>query len=184
MRPSTGRRWTSARRCASGRCTWRRFSATGCGADHLGPVRGVRPDLMMRSVRAASRSFLLAVAVLATFSSACAGRSLKGAGRARQPDSGIAGKALFGPTCPVERPGETCVRPYRATIVIRRETTHRLVARVRSSAQGRFRIALSPGTYLLVPQNGSPYPRSSPQLATVRRHHYTHVVISYDSGIR
>jgi hypothetical protein len=145
----------------------------------------------MHSLRATSRNFAVALAALAAFCGACAGRALgdasvgrAAAGGARHLDSGIAGTVMFGPTCPVERPGMTCERPYEATIAIRRERNHRLVARVQSSAQGRFRISLARGTYLLVPQNGRPYPRSSPQLVTVRSHHYTHVVISYDSGIR
>ena len=91
---------------------------------------------------------------------------------------------LFGPTCPVQRIGQTCVRPYQATITIRSEATGRVVARARSSANGRFRIPLAPGSYLLVPQAGRPYPRSSPQTTTVHRHRYTSVVIAYDSGIR
>jgi hypothetical protein len=104
--------------------------------------------------------------------------------RSSHPDSGIRGRVLLGPTCPVQRIGQTCVRPYQATITIRNEGTGKLVARVRSSANGRFRVALAPGTYLLVQHTGRPYPRSSPQTATVRSHRYTRVVISYDSGIR
>jgi hypothetical protein len=101
-----------------------------------------------------------------------------------QRDSGITGEVRIGPTCPVERPGKVCERPYQATITIRREPAHSRVARVQSSASGHFRIALAPGRYLLTPQNGRPYPRSSPQIATVHSHRYTTVRISYDSGIR
>ena len=50
------------------------------------------------------------------------------------------------------------------------------IARVRSSALGRFRIALAAGTYR--------QPRGAPQAATVSSHRYTTVLISYDSGIR
>jgi hypothetical protein len=98
--------------------------------------------------------------------------------------SGISGKVMIGPTCPVERPGRVCERPYQTTITIRREPKRTLVTRVHSSATGHFRVALAPGTYLLIPQNSRPYPRSSPQLATVHSHRYTTVLISYDSGIR
>ena len=34
-----------------------------------------------------------------------------GAARASPPNSGIRGIVLYGPTCPVERPGHTCERP-------------------------------------------------------------------------
>ena len=91
---------------------------------------------------------------------------------------------MIGPTCPVERPGRVCERPYQTSITIRREPKGTVGARVQSSATGQFRIALAPGTYLLTPRNAHPYPRSSPRLATVHSHRYTSVVIHYDSGIR
>jgi hypothetical protein len=102
----------------------------------------------------------------------------------RQLDSGIVGEVKIAPTCPVERPGRVCERAYQATITIRRQPTDALVARVQSSATGHFKIALAPGRYLLIPQNSRPYPRSSPQTATVHSHRYTSVRITYDSGIR
>ena len=58
------------------------------------------------------------------------------------------------------------------------------MARVRSASDGRFRISLAPGRYLLLPHNGRPYPRSSAQVATVYSHRYTTVLIRYDTGIR
>jgi len=102
--------------------------------------------------------------------------------RAHHPDSGIRGRVLAGPTCPVQRVGHPCVRPYQATIAIRSGPTSRLAARVRSSATGRFTVALAPGRYLVVPQTGRPYPRSPPQTATVHPHRYTSVLISYDTA--
>jgi hypothetical protein len=99
-------------------------------------------------------------------------------------DSGLHGHVLYGPTCPVERAGHSCVRPYQATISILREPTRRLVATARSAADGRFSVRLLPGRYLLEPQSGRPYPRSTPQTVTVHAHRYSTVTISYDSGIR
>jgi hypothetical protein len=99
-------------------------------------------------------------------------------------DSGVRGRALYGPTCPVQRVGESCTRPYQATIAIRSEPANRVVARARSSPAGYFRASLAPGRYLLVPQSGRPYPRSTPQPIVVHPHRYTFVTISYDSGIR
>ncbi|MGH2831549.1 MAG: hypothetical protein ACRDK2_02135 [Solirubrobacteraceae bacterium] len=105
-------------------------------------------------------------------------------GSAGQLDSGVRGRVLYGPTCPVQRVGQTCTRPYQATISIRSKPTNRLVARVRSSISGHFSIRLAPGRYLLTLQNGHPFPRSSPQTITVHSHRYTSVIINYDSGIR
>jgi hypothetical protein len=123
-------------------------------------------------------SFAIALAVvsIAVSDAAAAGT--------RQLDSGIVGEVKIAPTCPVERPGRVCERAYQATVTIRREPTHALVARVQSSATGHFKIALAPGRYLLIPQNSRPYPRSSPVLTTVHSHRYTAVRITYDSGIR
>jgi hypothetical protein len=93
---------------------------------------------------------------------------------------------LVGPTCPVEQIGHPCDRQVRFTamITIRREPAGDVVARVRASTGKRFRVALRPATYLLVPQSGHPFPRSSSQTVVVRGHRYTSVVVRYDTGIR
>lgn len=99
------------------------------------------------------------------------------------PDSGLNGRVLIGPACPIAGAGQKCFRPYKATIAIRTADSGRLVAKVRSSANGLFRVTLVPGTYRLVPQTGRPYPRASAQTATVRRDRYTSVVIYYNEGL-
>jgi hypothetical protein len=98
--------------------------------------------------------------------------------------SGIRVHVIYGPTCPVQRIGETCTRPYRATITVRREPGNRFVASVRSSVAGQFSLPLLPGRYLLTPRAGHPFPTAMAQTVTVHRHRYTRVTISYDSGIR
>jgi hypothetical protein len=99
-------------------------------------------------------------------------------------DSGVRGKVLYGPTCPVERVGEPCVEPYRATLRIRRRASHKLVATTRSDAQGRFKVPLAPGRYVIVPVSGRPYPNAAPKPVRVERHRFTRVTITFDSGIR
>jgi len=116
---------------------------------------------------------------------AIAGLALGTAGASpSRPDSGVRGVVLYGPTCPVQRPGQTCVRPYRAWITIRRQASDTVVTRVRSAANGRFSARLVAGRYLLVPRNGKPFPRAQSQTVTVSRHHFTAVTIRFDSGIR
>jgi hypothetical protein len=144
---------------------------------------------MMWRVRPSRWTVAAALAAMSVSVLACGSRGgglplASAASSPRQGDAGITGEVRISPTCPVERPGKVCERPYQATITIRREPRDTLVARVRSSATGHFLIALVPGTYLLMPQNGHPYPRSSPLLTTVHTHHYTAVVIRYDTGIR
>ena len=101
-----------------------------------------------------------------------------------RPDSGVHGLVLYGPTCPVQRPGQTCVRPFRASVTIRREPAGTLAALAQSGADGRFTARLRAGHYLLQPHNGKPYPRAQPQVISVSRYHFTSVTIRFDSGIR
>jgi hypothetical protein len=105
-------------------------------------------------------------------------------GAQSRPDSGIRGQVLYGPTCPVQRPKQTCERPYQASITIRRQPGGTLVARVRSGTDGRFTARLTAGSYLLTPRNGKPYPRAQSQTVAVHRHRFTAVTIRFDSGIR
>lgn len=116
---------------------------------------------------------------------AVAALSIGTAGAAQQrSDSGIHGLVLYGPTCPVQRPGHSCVRPFEASITIKREPDGTVAALVRSGADGRFTARLRAGRYLLQPHNGKPYPRARPRLISVSRHHFTSVTIRFDSGIR
>jgi hypothetical protein len=58
------------------------------------------------------------------------------------------------------------------------------VAEVRSDPDGRFRIILEPGTYMLRPASAAIYPQAPAQAVTVARDKFTPVRIVYDSGIR
>jgi hypothetical protein len=89
----------------------------------------------------------------------------------------------IGPISPVEQPGVPNDKPYAATIVIKR-TDGSVVAQVRSGEDGRFTVKLTPGTYVLEPQNGQPLPRAETQQVTVSPHTFTEVSVAYDSGIR
>jgi hypothetical protein len=98
--------------------------------------------------------------------------------------SGIRGRVLYGPTCPVARVGQSCTRPYQAWVSVRLERSGLLVTRVRSSVEGYFSVRLRAGEYVLVPQTGRPFPRSERQTVTVRPGRYTSVTVRFDSGIR
>jgi hypothetical protein len=100
---------------------------------------------------------------------------------------GIDITTLTGPTCPVQREGQTCTRPLAAIVVVTRadgstaETVH-------TSANGTARVALPPGTYTLsgqLPPGGGPFPRPpAPTKATVRPGSFVSVQIIFDTGIR
>ena len=90
------------------------------------------------------QSFAVIVSVVAL------GFSGQIAGARQALDSGVKGKVLYGPTCPVQRVGETCVRPYRAKFRVLNQSTRAVVATTRSGADGRQREQDS-GSIWLVP---------------------------------
>jgi hypothetical protein len=98
-------------------------------------------------------------------------------------NSGIAGEVILRPVSPVERPGMINQRPYEAVIGVK-NGAGRIIAEVRSDPDGRFRIVLEPGTYVLQPESPAIYPHAPAQTVTVTRDHFTPVHIVYDSGIR
>jgi hypothetical protein len=74
---------------------------------------------------------------------------LRAAGPSR---TGLAGRAVAGPTCPVEQPGDpACApRPVAGTeLVIRSAADGAEAARAITDGAGFFRLDLAPGTYIL-----------------------------------
>lgn len=98
--------------------------------------------------------------------------------------SGIEGTITLGPLKPVAQEGELNERPYEATVVVRTADGSREVARFRSDADGRFRVSLKPGDYLLEPLDGNPFPTSPSHIVTVQKEAFSQVLIQYDTGIR
>jgi len=102
-------------------------------------------------------------------------------------DRGISGIVLAGPTCPVVTPdnSECDDQPYAASIVVKTADGRFTVTRFTAGNDGRFRVPLYPGTYLLHPLPGaSGFPVSSPQTVVVQSGAFTELTISYDTGIR
>lgn len=67
----------------------------------------------------------------------------------------IDGYVHAGPTCPTmqEPPDPNCAdRPVVDAILVVRDAQNREVVRIRTDAEGRFRVDLPAGTYTLVPQ--------------------------------
>jgi len=97
--------------------------------------------------------------------------------------TGIEGQVVIQPLRPVARRGVANRGPYQAKISVL-DSKRREVATVESDAEGRFRLALPPGSYLLRPQSSGKYPRASEQRVVVRPDKLTRVEIVYDSGMR
>jgi hypothetical protein len=82
--------------------------------------------------------FCLLAAV--TFLTGCGGSPAGGA------DSGIRGRALLAPACPVE-PCSVSEQPYTGSFVVRKDGA--VVAKVKTDGEGRFDVRLEPGQYVL-----------------------------------
>jgi hypothetical protein len=131
----------------------------------------------MCAVSGIARTLVLTPLVLA----ACGGSS--GATIPRLVDSGLTGRVLLGPTCPVERIGHRCERPYQTSVAVYTLGPRQYIRTFRSAADGRFRVVLPAGRYRLIGTRSGP-PDLRPVLVTVQLHRFTKIRIVFDTGIR
>lgn len=100
-------------------------------------------------------------------------------------DSGIEGHVTIGPTCPVMQIGNPCPdKPYQATLTVLTSIGKHKVIQFESDSNGYFRVALSPGEYILHPESPNIMPRAADVPFTVAPHQFTRIDVVYDSGIR
>ena len=99
-------------------------------------------------------------------------------------DSGVKGQVVVGPMCPVVQEGQECPdQPYQATLTVNNPNGKKIV-QVQTDAEGRFKIPLEPGEYILHPESPNVMPFASEQAVTVQAGKFTEVTVNYDSGIR
>jgi hypothetical protein len=99
-------------------------------------------------------------------------------------DAGINGMVLLGPTCPVETAESPCPdKPIAAKVTVS-TLDGRTVATVQSGSDGRFRVALSPGTYTLMATGLKNIRSSKPTTVTVPVAAFVDAIVAVDSGIR
>jgi hypothetical protein len=99
-------------------------------------------------------------------------------------DSGIEGQVVIGPMCPVVQEGQECPdQPYQATLTVNNLQGGRIV-QVQADEQGRFKIPLMPGEYILHPESPNGIPYAAEQTIIVEADKFTQVIVNYDSGIR
>ncbi len=104
-----------------------------------------------------------------------------------QGESGIEGQAVISPSHPgPQRQGESATAPYKTTLIVWRADGDQEVARVETGSDGRFRVALPPGTYRVAPptQKGRFLPRAGEETVTVKPGMFVQVTINFDSGMR
>jgi hypothetical protein len=97
--------------------------------------------------------------------------------------SGIQGAVTIGPITPVTRAGQANARPYQAAIDVL-DQSGQVVTRFTPNAQGRYRVALAPGAYVIRPESAGRFPRAVEKIVHVLKGEFLEVDIPYDSGIR
>jgi len=99
-------------------------------------------------------------------------------------DTGIEGQVFIGPTCPVEQVNHPCPdKPYQATLSVLTPARTKILE-FQADTEGHFRIALAPGDYILHPESPNVIPHAAEQTFTVVTGQFTHLTVTYDSGIR
>jgi hypothetical protein len=99
-------------------------------------------------------------------------------------DSGIEGQVFIGPNCPVMKIGQECPdEPYQAVLTVNSLGGERIV-QVQTDEEGRFRIPLEAGEYILHPESPNTLPHAEEQTVAVEDGKFTEVTVTYDSGIR
>ncbi|MEW6130649.1 MAG: carboxypeptidase-like regulatory domain-containing protein [Acidobacteriota bacterium] len=103
-----------------------------------------------------------------------------------QNECGIEGETVIGPVKPVVRAGDPTpnTAPFQTTLVVVTVGDGREVARFDTGKDGKFRIKLPPGEYLVKPAVQSKMQRAGEQQVTVVAGKFAHLRIEFDSGIR
>ncbi len=98
--------------------------------------------------------------------------------------SGIRGRAVSGPQCPVEVEGSPCPDlPYEGIVVATDAATGDAFT-VETDAEGRFELPLAPGRYEVSIQSESQPPFAKPQTVTVEQGAFAEITVTVDTGIR
>ena len=105
---------------------------------------------------------------------------------AKQGESGIEGIATIAPVRPGPiRVGEPDSAPYPTDLIVVTEGEGREVARFKTGEDGKFRIPLPPGNYIIKPpQQARRMPRGEEKSVTVLPGKFAKVEVRFDSGMR
>ncbi len=103
--------------------------------------------------------------------------------------SGIEGKVLLGPMCPVEKSPreEGCANKYFQTnLELTTVDGSKVIKKFSSDVDGLFKVSVAPGEYAIRNvQTTSPYPSCGKAgIVPVEANKYTRVTVNCDTGIR
>ena len=104
-------------------------------------------------------------------------------------DSGVTGRVLLGPICPVMRepPDPNCAdKPYPTTVQVIAIGSPKssTFATVETDKEGNYKVILPPGEYSIQAIGGQPFPRCSASAVTVEPDTMHELDLSCDTGIR
>jgi hypothetical protein len=107
----------------------------------------------------------------------------------KQEESGIEGVTVVKVSHPVTRENEPAppTRPYQTDLVILTKSGGREVARLKTGSDGRFRVSLPPGEYIIKPSPDPPKrfaPRAGEHLARVSPGRFIFVRVTFESPLQ
>jgi hypothetical protein len=106
-----------------------------------------------------------------------------GGAAAAQNGTGLYGVVVISPAYPVCEEGAPCTRPAGGVVLQFFRGGHK-VAATRTRANGTFRLALTPGKYVVSTPLPKRVSRLNPRTATVPRTRYGRANFTLDIGIR
>jgi hypothetical protein len=148
-----------------------------------------RPMTMGGRVIPRSLGALLGAVLTGTLLSGC-GSPSPAQDRSTSPgaaDSGIHGRTVAAPGCPIQPADGPCPEhPTAAHVVVTVAGSKDVVESLDSGTDGTFDVDLAPGRYSLkaTADPGGATPQTRVRSVTVTPDHYTRLVITFDSGIR
>jgi len=117
---------------------------------------------------------LLATVLVLAFPAAACGSAARG---------GLTGKVVISPSQPVCIAGQPCTAPAKHAWLVFSRSGH-TVARTPTGGDGRYRIALAPGTYVVTSPNQRIGRGLEPRRVVVPTGRYRQVNFTLDIGIR
>ena len=99
-------------------------------------------------------------------------------------NTGLTGTVYRGPVTPVCTVSQPCDAAFAASFTVQRGSTR--VATFQSDQQGHYEVRLSPGNYIIVPDDNAPImsPKSQTRDVTVGQSGLTALDLHFDTGIR
>ena len=100
--------------------------------------------------------------------------------------SGIGGVAVAGPTCPVERPGDSACQPHpvEGAVIVVTDAAREEVGQATTDANGRFFVALPAGRYLVTAGDVEGLMNPPASMEVVVSDGEATIELEYDTGIR